>query len=178
MAASDVPGWEGDRSVPIALRERVAAIVSITDQVCHQHLDAEYAGLSRTLVGRLARKRPSPLDRGEPRIWAAGVVHTVGSINFLFDKSHPPYLRADELAERIGVPKSTTANKSARIRTLLQLSWYEPELTRRSMLEQNPFAWIVTVNGIPIDARILPDEIQDEARRSGLIPDFDGRQAA
>ncbi|MGH7485643.1 MAG: hypothetical protein ACREMY_08585, partial [bacterium] len=46
----------------------------------------------------------------------------------------------------LGVVQSTMANKSARIRTLLGLSWYEPELTRCSMLEQNPFAWIVTLN--------------------------------
>ncbi len=46
------------------------------------------------------------------------------------------------------------------------------------MLEQNRFAWMVTVNGILVDARMLPDEIQDEARRLGLISDFDSRQAA
>ncbi len=164
--------------MPIALRERVAAIVAVTDKVCHEHIDAEYASLCRTLAVRLACKRPSPLDRGEPRIWAAGVVYTVGWINFLFDKSQPPHLRADELADRIGVPKSTMANKSTRIRTLLGLSWYEPELTRQSVLEQNPFAWIITVNGVMVDARLLPHEVQAEARRLGLIPDFDGRQAA
>jgi len=102
----------------------------------------------------------------------------VGSINFLFDKSQPPHLRADKLAELVGVVQSTMANKSARIRSLLGLSWYEPDLTRCEILEQNPFAWIVTVNGITFDARTLPDEIQDEARRLGLIPDLDRRRAA
>ena len=111
-----------------------------TDLICEQHLDDEYAALCRTLAARLARKRPSPLDRGEPRIWATGIVYTVGSINFLFDKSQPPHLRADKLAEHVEVVQSTMANKSARIRSILGLSWYEPELTRRSMLEQNPLA--------------------------------------
>jgi hypothetical protein len=36
----------------------------------------------------------------------------------------------------------------------------------------------VTVNGIPVDARMLPDEIQEEARQRGLIPDLDRRDAA
>lgn len=152
--------------------------MAVTDQVCYEHIDAEYADLCRTLVVRLARKRPSPLGRGGPRNWAAGVVYTVGWINFLFDKSHPPHLRADELADYIGVSKSTMANKSARVRTLLGLSWYEPELTLPSMLEQNPFAWMVTVNGITVDARMLPEEIQEQARRLGLIPDFASRRAA
>ena len=69
-------------------------------------------------------------------------------------------------------------NKSARIRSLLGLSWYKPELTRRSILELNPFVWMVTVNGIPFDARTLPQEVQEEARRLGLIPDLEGRRAA
>jgi hypothetical protein len=34
---------------------------------------------------------------------------------------------------------------------------------------------MVTVSGIPFDARTLPDEIQEEARRLGLIPDLDSR---
>ena len=164
--------------MPIALRERVSAIVAVTDLVCDQHLDAEYAELCRALIGRLARERPSPLDRGHERIWAAGVLHTVGSINFLFDKSQTPHVRADQLAEHLGVAKSTMGTKAARIRSLLGLSWYEPELTRRGMLERNPFAWLITLNGIPVDARTLPSELQDEARRLGLIPDLDHRRAA
>jgi hypothetical protein len=175
MSDPNVVPRHNDRTLPAALRERVATITVITDRVCEEHLDDEYAALSRTLTVRLARKRPSPLDRGEPRIWAAGVVYTVGSMNFLFDKSQPPYVRADKLAEHVGVVQSTMANKSARIRSLLGLSWYEPELNRRAILEQNPFAWMVTVNGTPFDARTLPDEIQEEARRLGLIPDLDSR---
>lgn len=162
----------------VGLGKTVAAIVAVTDRACEQHLDGEYAELCRSLVDRLARKRPSPLIRGDPRIWAAGVVHTVASINFLFDRSQTPHIRADELAESLGVAKSTMANKSARIRVLLGLSWYEPELTRRSMLERNPLAWLVSVNGIPIDARTLPGELQDEARRLRLIPDLDDRRVA
>jgi hypothetical protein len=101
----------------------------------------------------------------------------VGWINFLFDKSQQPHVRADELAGHVGVAQSTMANKSAQIRFLLALSWYEPELTRRDMLERNPFAWLVNLNGIPVDARTLPDEIQDEARQRGLIPNLDRRNA-
>jgi len=156
----------------------VAVIVAVTDLACEQHLDAEYAELCRLLVDRLARLRPSPLGRGDTRIWAAGVLYTVGSINFLFDRSQTPHLRADELAERLGVVKTTMANKSARIRALLGLSWYEPDLSRRSILEQNPLAWLVSVDGIPVDARMLPDEMQDDARRLGLIPDLEARRVA
>ena len=55
---------------------------------------------------------------------------------------------------------------------------FEPDLTRVAMLEQHPMAWIVQVNGFLVDARTLPEELQDEARRRGLIPDLQSRRAA
>lgn len=70
------------------------------------------------------------------------------------------------------------ANKAALIRKALDLGVYEPDLTRRSMLERHPLAWLVQVNGFLVDARTLPAEIQDEARRRGLLPDLDQRRAA
>ena len=74
--------------------------------------------------------------------------------------------------------KSTMANKAARIRKILELGWFEPEFMRRAELEQHPLAWLVQVNGVIIDARWLPVELQDEARRRGLIPDLDHPRAA
>jgi hypothetical protein len=154
--------------VPAAMRPRVAEIVSITDAACTTHLDDEYGQLCRELVARLARKRPSPLARGDARIWAAGAIYTAGHVNFLFDPSEQPHLSTDELADHLGVVKSTMANKSALIRKTFDIGPFEPGLSRVAMLEQHPLAWIVEVNGILIDARDLPAELQDEARRLGL----------
>ena len=164
--------------VPGAMRLRVAQILAITDQVCVAHLDHEYAELCRVLVARLGRKRPSPLARGDVRIWAAGAVYTVGLVNFLFDRSQDLHATPDELAEHLGVVKSTMANKAALIAKTLDLGMFEPDLTRVAMLEQHPMAWIVQVNGFLVDARTLPEELQDEARRRGLIPDLQSRRAA
>ena len=164
--------------VPVALRSRVLEILAITDEACDLHLDREYGELTRELVARLARKRPSPLMRGDTRIWAAGAIYTVGSINFLFDRSQQPHVSGDRLAEHLRVVKTTMSNKAALIRKTLDIGVYEPGLTRRSMLERHPLTWLVQVNGILVDARMLPADIQDEARRRGLIPDLDDRQAA
>jgi hypothetical protein len=38
------------------------------------------------------------------------------------------------------------------------------------MLDENPLAWIVEVNGLPVDVRMMPREAQEEAYRLGLIP--------
>jgi hypothetical protein len=164
--------------VPVELRTRVAEILAITDEVCGAHLDGEYGELCRVLVGRLARKRPSPLTRGDTRIWAAGAIYAVGRVNFLSDRSQQPHLSADQLAHHVGVVKTTMANKAALITKTLNLGVFEPDLTRLAMLEQHPLTWMVMVNGFIVDARTLPPEIQDEARRRGVIPDLQTRRAA
>jgi hypothetical protein len=159
-------------------RARAAEIITISDAACHEHLDEEYAALARTLVARLARRRPSPLARGGARIWAAGAIYAVGQVNFLFDRSQRPHMTADRLAECLGVVKTTMANKAAQINRTLDIGIFEPDLTRTAMLEQHPMAWLVEVDGFILDARMLPAELQDEARRRGLIPDLDALRAA
>jgi hypothetical protein len=152
--------------------------MEVTDAACRAHLDDEYGRIARRLVARLARKRPSPLARGDVRIWAAGVIYAVGQVNFLFDRTQTPHLTAKQLAERLGVVQTTMANKAGLINRTLGIGIFEPELTRIAMLEQHPMAWIVEVDGFLVDARMLPDDIQDEARRRGLIPDLDAMRAA
>lgn len=164
--------------IPITMQEAAGEVIAVTDQVCSENLDAEYARLARRLVARLARKRPSPLIRGDNRIWAAGVMYVLAQVNFLFDRSQSPHMTATELATAAGVKQTTMANKAAMINRLLDIGIYEPELTRVAMLEQHPMAWIVQVNGFLVDARQLPEELQEEARQRGLIPDLDELRAA
>jgi Domain of unknown function (DUF6398) len=173
-----VDGELAKLKVPVELRSRVAEILAITDEVCGAHLDGEYGELCRVLVGRLARKRPSPLTRGDTRIWAAGAIYAVGRVNFLFDRSQQPHLSADQLAHHVGVVKTTMANKAVLIAKTLNLGIFEPDLTRLAMLEQHPLTWMVMVNGFIVDVRTLPPEIQDEARRRGVTPDLQTRRAA
>ena len=158
--------------IPLSMRPRTAEILAITDEVCAAHLDSEYADLCRELVARLARKRPSPLARGDARIWAAGAIYALGQINFLFDRSQQPHFSADQLSGFLAVAKTTMANKAAAIRRSLDLGYYEPGLTRQELLDDRPLAWIVSVNEFLVDARALGAEVQDEARRRGLIPEF------
>jgi uncharacterized protein DUF6398 len=164
--------------IPPALRERAQAIVDVTDAACREHLDEEYARLARRLVARLARKRPSSIARGDARIWAAGAIYALGQMNFLFDRSQTPYMTTDGLAEALGVVKTTMANKAGLINRILELSAFEPDMTRVAVLEEHPLAWLVELDGVIVDARSLPSELQDEAHRRGLIPDLEAVRAA
>src|SRR5260370_19076282 len=105
--------------IPESLRDDCEEIFKLTDAFCAEHLDEEYGALCRKLVAKLARKRPSPLARGDLRIWAAAAIYTVGNINFLFDSTQKSHLRGEEISELTGVPKSTLANKAKLIRDTL-----------------------------------------------------------
>jgi hypothetical protein len=93
-------------------------------------------------------------------------------VNFLFDRSQPLHLTGDDLSDLTGVPKSTMANKAKQIRDLLGLDRLDLEFFRRDMIERHPWAWYVQVDGLIVDARMLPVALQEECRRRGLIPDF------
>jgi hypothetical protein len=41
------------------------------------------------------------------------------------------------------------------------------------LLANSPVAWLIEFNGLIVDARTLPLDVQAEARRKGLIPDLD-----
>jgi Domain of unknown function (DUF6398) len=156
--------------VPATVKPVFDEIVSITDLFCQQHLDAEYAGLCVKLAAKLARKRPSPLLRGDRGIWAAGIVYAIGRVNFLADPSQKPHLRTDELANRLGVKQTTMTNKGRLILDTLRIGLMEPEFSRRDTMDENPMVWLVEVNGFLVDARRLPPELQVQAWRQGLIP--------
>jgi Domain of unknown function (DUF6398) len=165
--------------VPAALRDRAQQIIDITYTACREHLDEEYGLITRRLVARLARKRPSPIVRGDARIWAAGAIYAVGQVNFLFDRTQTPHMTAKQLAQALGVVQATMANKAAIINRALDIGILEPGLSRVAMIEQHPMAWLVELEGgFIVDARTLPPEVQDEAHRRGLIPDLDAPRAA
>jgi hypothetical protein len=169
----------GELRVPSALCGQVGRIFEITDRFSAEHLDAEYASLCCSLVAKLARKRRSPLVRGDLQIWAAGAIGVVGANNFVFGPSQTPHLTADQLSEPLGIPKSAMAAKAKRIRDLVGLTAaMDVEFCRRELLEDHPYAWLIEVNGMIVDARWLSAELQDEALQRGLIPDLPRDQAA
>ncbi len=152
------------------LRERVDEIVARTDAICSAHLDAEYAELCRRMTAVLAQGWRSPLERGQARTWAAGIVYAVGWVNFLADPSQEPHMTTAELAAAAGVEERTIATTFRKIRRALDLVRFDPEWTRPSKMLDNPLAWIVVVEGTPVDLRHAPRKVQEEAFTLGLIP--------
>ena len=163
--------------IPAALQRHFDAIVALTDACCQQHLNADYRAVCRRMTAKLCRKRPSPLLKGRPTTWACGIVYALGRVNFLFDQSQTPSMRADELCAHFGLSVSTGGAKSKAILDLLQSGQGDPHWTLSSQLDDNPLAWMIQVNGLIVDARSAPREIQQEAFQRGLIPNLPDDQS-
>ena len=163
-------------SVPSQMQPVYDEITHLTDAVCRDHVDEEFAMLCRKLTAALARKRPSPLARGKKEVWACAVMYALGQVNFLFDRSQTPHTTPGELCAMFGVAQSTASNKAKQIRDLFKMSYFDVQWSRPSKMDENPVAWMVMVNGLIMDVRTLPREVQEEAYHKGLIPYLPGQR--
>lgn len=128
----------------MAMQEKYDEIVALTDQFCQLRLNEEYRGLWHCLLDR-----PSQL---------------------LFDKSQTPHMRAADLCRYFGLSPKTGSAKSTAIMELVKSGQADPNWTLPNRMADNPMAWLIQLNGLIVDARHAPREIQEEAFRRGLIP--------
>lgn len=156
--------------VPQKMVPLYETVTELTDAFCREHLTDEYAVLARQAAAALARKRPSPLLQGKPKSWACGIVVALGRVNFLFDSSQELHFTVAELCKRLGVPQSTGSTMAKKVTEALKTGPMDPDWTLPSKVEDNPLAWFVEVNGLIMDARTLPRDMQEEIFKAGLIP--------
>lgn len=157
------------------MQETYDAITGLTDAFCKERLNEEYALLARQLTAALCRKRPSPLTRGKTNSWAGGVIYALGFVNFLFDNSQEPCLSAGELCAGFDISKSNGSGKSKKIRDLMNMMQFDPDWCLPGMMDDNPIAWMIMVNGFVVDVRSMPLDVQLVAYEKGLIPYLPGR---
>ena len=156
--------------VPKSMQATYEAITALTDAFCREHLNEDYAELAQRMTAALCRKRPSPLASGQSRTWAAGIVYVLGQINFLTDPSTQPYMTTADLCAKFGVGQSTVSAKARVIDRALDTGRMNPEWLLPSLIDQNPLLWMAEVNGILVDLRDMPREVQQIAFDNGLIP--------
>ena len=156
--------------VPKDMKATFDEVTVITDRFCEERLNEEYRQLVREAASALCRKRPSPLTRGRLDIWACGIVLAIGWVNFLQDRSQEPHISTADLCSAFGVKESTGSNKGALIRDLLNIRPFDADWCLPSRLDRQPLAWMIQVNGLMVDARRMPREIQEIAFEKGFIP--------
>ena len=155
---------------PDTSQQNIDAISKMVADFCREHLNEEYAVLCRKLTEKLARKRPSPLVGGNPNTWACGIIRTIGWVNFLDDRSQTPHMKLTNIDKLLGVAESTGQGKSKLIRATLKIRQFDHNWTLPSQLDDNPLVWMLQVNGLMMDVRHCPRELQEIAFQKGLIP--------
>lgn len=156
--------------MPKAIEEPFIAVVTILEELSSKKLNKEYFDLAIELAAKIARKRPSPLLSGNSKTWAAGIIHALGMVNFLFDKSQSPHLSSKELCDWFNLGQSTIGGKSKAIRDMFKIYQLDPKWCLPSRLDANPMAWMISINGFILDARHVTRDIQEAAYKAGLIP--------
>lgn len=131
----------------LEIQEIKHQLVSLTGGFCNAHINEEYIHLCEKLIGKMARKRNTPFASGRIQIWAAAVVHAIGTINFLFDKKSKPYASLDDICDYFEVSKSTTSQKSKLIRDMFRMSHWDPEFSTQKMLKDNPYSKLAMISG-------------------------------
>jgi Domain of unknown function (DUF6398) len=152
------------------MRATYDAIVALTDHVCRDHLDDEYRELARLMAAALCRKRTSPVTLGQPRTWACAIIYVLGQINFLSDRSTKPYMTMADVCAAFGVGQSTASVKARVISQTLKTHQLDPKWSLQRLLDANPLVWMAEINGIVVDLRHMPREVQEIAFHEGMIP--------
>ena len=158
------------RSVPKGMQATYETITVLTDAFCREHLNDEYLELARDMAAALCRKRPSPVVSGQPRTWACGIVYVLGQLNFLSDKASRPHMAMAEVCAAFGVGQSTASAKARVIADALRTHRMDPAWMLRSFVDRNPLVWMAEVDGMLVDLREMPREVQEIAFQKGMIP--------
>lgn len=119
------------------MKEKRDQLIEMVRGFSSENLDDECGKLCVKVIEKMARKREVPFKRGKLEIWAGGVVYAICQINFIFDESFKPFTTPDEICKYFNTKKSTTSNKAADIRKLLNLKIGDEEFSTRLVLNSN-----------------------------------------
>lgn len=130
------------------IEEKKAQLMQLTKDFSQQYLNEEYDSVIERLINKMARKREVPFVTGRIEIWAAAVIHALGMVNFLFDKSSVPYVSVTEICQFFGTKQSTTTQKSKKIRDMFNMGYFDSEFSTETINQANPFNNLTTINGL------------------------------
>ncbi len=136
--------------------EKTQILIEMTASFSNEYLDEDYKELCEKLIRKMARKRKVPFLSGRIEIWAAAIIHALGSINFLFDNNFEPYASTDDICNFFRTSKSTTSQKAKIIRDMFKMNYYDDEFSTTYMNESNPFSKMTMINGLIVPSDMLP----------------------
>lgn len=141
------------------IEEKKAKLLELTTDFSKQYLNEEYNAVIEKLVNKMARKRTVPFETGKIEIWAAAVIHALGTVNFLFDKSSQPYVPVSVICEFFNTNQSTTTQKSKKIRDMFNMTYFDDNFATNTVNQKNPFQNLTMVNGFIVPHDMLQKNV-------------------
>jgi hypothetical protein len=150
---------------------RFEEVTQLTDAFCRIHLNEEYAQLCREGTdGDLVSETPFAVGARQGHhlgLWNYSCPGH-GQLSLRFLTNAPSCGQPD-----LGIFRTEFFDHAGQIEAdSRSVGMYpmDPDWSTPSMLDQNPLVWMLEVNGLIIDVRHAPREIQAAAFRQGLIP--------
>lgn len=139
------------------INEKKAELLKLTFAFSKKFLNDEYEKVIEKLINKMARKREVPFLTGRIDIWAAAVIHALGTVNFLFDKSSQPYISVTDIYDYFGTNQSTTSQRSKKIRDMFKMTYFDSDFSIESVGQNSPYNNLSLVNGM-----IVPNDMVKE----------------
>lgn len=146
------------------IQEKMETLIEMTAAFCSTHLDEDYKQLSEKLIRKMARKWDVPFLYGRIEIWAASIIYALGTINVLFDKRFEPHITPDTICTYFRTSKSTTYQKSKKIRDMFSIKYGDKEFSTPYILENDPLSHLMIPKSLTRAMKVLKklQEIDDQ----------------
>ncbi|MFO8234600.1 MAG: DUF6398 domain-containing protein [Bacteroidales bacterium] len=157
------------------LKKQKFQLIHLISEFCEKKLDEEHKDLASKVIYKLYKKNALPLKEEDLNEWAAGIIHAIGSVNLLFDKSFEPYISEKELFDYYKADQENTFSNSEYIKNMLKLNVFDPEYSTHISDHDNPLKDMVSIDGIYISLDLLPSYLSEklrEVRSEGYMVDF------
>lgn len=155
-------------------QQRFLDIVELIDPFCDEHLaplEEEYRAMCQLMAANCCQPgTPIVEGRAKPESWAAGIVWTIGWVNFLSDPTFPPVAQVKDISAAFGVSDATVQAKSRDLRNGFDITGLDPDWTLPPLAKRNPLLWLIESASRTVDARTLSVEAQQVLVDEGLIP--------
>lgn len=156
--------------IPPALTDRFKLTGNMIKDFCDEHNAIEFGFICLDMLISLCVQFPDKIRRGQPKSWAAGIVHAIGMVNFLSDPETTPFIEPFEIYTGFDVSESTMQSKSRTIRDWFGIFQMDPMWQLPELIMDNPMMWMIPLDGVFIDLRQAPETVQRRAVEEGLIP--------
>ncbi len=165
-------------SITLASRANAELIAAMTEIVCQELLPEPFQDLCRKMVTALERLKNRPLQKGDPNVWAAGVLRVIAVANGLSRIGADSYLALKDIDACLSVSSSAGAARASMIRKLLKVKTFDQNWAFPERLAANPNYLVARLASLVNDlskglmaGKITADDIRaaNTHRRNGTI---------